>query len=104
MRNSAKNRKSAFTFFKTSVMPSFDIVSKVYPQLMDNAVNVTRKEITNRFDFKDSHVVIDLIKKDLKIDVEADDDMKMRQLTDVLLNSTIKQTIDPLAIELSKEL
>src|SRR2546430_11888298 len=76
-------------------MPSFDIVSKVDPQLMDNAVNVTRKEITNRFDFKDSHVVIEMNKKDLKIAVEADDDMKMRQLTDVLLNRSIKQGIDP---------
>jgi uncharacterized protein YajQ (UPF0234 family) len=88
---------------QTSLMPSFDIVSKVDPQLMDNAVNVTRKEITNRFDFKDSHVVIDLNKKDLKIDVETEDDMKMRQLTDVLLNRTIKQGIDPLALDLSKE-
>lgn len=44
-------------------MPSFDIVSKVEMQLLDNAVNVVRKEITNRFDFKNSHVVIDLDKK-----------------------------------------
>ena len=84
-------------------MPSFDIVSKVDPQLLDNAVNVTRKEITNRFDFKDSHVVIDLNKKELKIDVETDDDMKMRQLTDVLISRTMKQGIDPLALDLSKE-
>ena len=33
-------------------MPSFDIVSKVELQSLDNAVNVVRKEITNRFDFK----------------------------------------------------
>ena len=39
-------------------MPSFDIVSKVDAQALDNAVNVTSKEITNRFDFKGSHVVI----------------------------------------------
>ena len=71
--------------------------------MLDNAVNVTRKEITNRFDFKDSHVVIDLNKKDLKIDVETDDDMKMRQLTDVLISRTMKQGIDPLALDLSKE-
>lgn len=62
-------------FVLYSGMPSFDIVSKVDPQMLDNAVNVTRKEITNRFDFKDSHVVIDLNKKDLKIDVETDDDI-----------------------------
>ena len=48
-------------------MPSFDIVSKVDAQALDNAVNVTSKEITNRFDFKGSHVVIDLDKKEFKI-------------------------------------
>ena len=48
-------------------MPSFDILSKVDPQALDNAVNVVRKEITNRFDFKNSHVVIDLNKKEFKL-------------------------------------
>jgi len=44
-------------------MPSFDIVSKVELQTLDNAVNITKKEITNRFDFKGSPVQIDLNKK-----------------------------------------
>ena len=43
-------------------MPSFDIVSKVDVQLLDNAVNVTKKEVQNRFDFKGSVVEIDLDK------------------------------------------
>jgi cyclic-di-GMP-binding protein len=84
-------------------MPSFDIVSKVDVQLLDNAVNVTKKEITNRFDFKDAHVVIDLNKKDLKINVETDDDMKMRQVTDVLMSRAMKQGIDAKAFDFSKE-
>ena len=84
-------------------MPSFDIVSKVDAQALDNAVNVTTKEITNRFDFKGSHVVIDLNKKDFKINIETEDDMKMRQLCDVLVSRAHKQGIDPLAIDLSKE-
>lgn len=84
-------------------MPSFDIVSKVDGQLLDNAVNVTRKEITNRFDFKDSHVVMEVNKKDFKISLEADDDMKMRQLTDVLMSRAMKQGIDPKAFDFSKE-
>jgi cyclic-di-GMP-binding protein len=84
-------------------MPSFDIVSKVDAQLLDNAVNVTKKEITNRFDFKDSHVVIDLNKKDYKLNIEASDDMKMRQLIDVLINRANKQGISPEAFDLSKE-
>ena len=84
-------------------MPSFDIVSKVDAQLLDNAVNVTRKEITNRFDFKDSHVVIDLDKKEYKLKLETADDMKMQQLIDVLINRSNKQGISPEAFDLSKE-
>jgi len=84
-------------------MPSFDIVSKVDPQVLDNAVNVTKKEITNRFDFKDSPVKIDLNKKDSKIDLEADSDMKINQITDVLISRSVKQGLDPLVYDLSKD-
>ena len=84
-------------------MPSFDIVSKVDMQALDNALNVTKKEVTNRFDFKDSPVEIDLNKKDSKINIEAGDDMKMRQLVDVLISRSMKQGIDPNALDLSKE-
>ena len=83
-------------------MPSFDITSKVDPQTLDNAVNVTRKEVTNRFDFKDSHVLIDLNKKDMKIDLEAESDMKLNQITDVLISRSLKQGLDPLAYDMSK--
>jgi uncharacterized protein YajQ (UPF0234 family) len=86
-----------------AVMPSFDMVSKVDAQALDNAVNVTKKEITNRFDFKNAHVVIDLNKKDFKINIETDDDMKMRQLIDVLINRAHKQGIAPEAFDTSKE-
>ena len=84
-------------------MPSFDIVSKVDLQSLDNAVHVTTKEITNRFDFKGSHVVISLDKKEFKINLETDDDMKMRQLVDVLISRAHKQGIEPLAFDVSKE-
>ena len=84
-------------------MPSFDIVSKVDAQTLDNAVNVTKKEITNRFDFKNAHVVIDLNKKDYTLNVETDDDMKMRQLIDVLINRAHKQGISPEAFDASKD-
>jgi cyclic-di-GMP-binding protein len=90
-------------FGKTIYMPSFDIVSKVDQQVLDNAVNVTKKEITNRFDFKDSTVKIDLNKKDMTIDLEADSDMKIKQIVDVLISRSIKQGLDPLAFDLSKE-
>ena len=56
---------------KLITMPSFDIVSKVEAQALENAVNVTTKEITNRFDFKGSHVVINLDKKEFAFKVVA---------------------------------
>ncbi len=84
-------------------MPSFDIVSKVDAQALDNAVNVVTKEITNRFDFKGSHVVINLDKKEFVIKMETDDDMKMRQLIDVLISRAHKQGIAPEAFDTSKE-
>jgi uncharacterized protein YajQ (UPF0234 family) len=84
-------------------MPSFDIVSKVEPQALDNAVNVVTKEITNRFDFKGSHVVIDLDKKEFVLKLETDDDMKMRQLIDVLISRAHKQGIAPEAFDTTKE-
>jgi len=83
-------------------MPSFDIVSKVEAQSLENAVNVTTKEITNRFDFKNAHVVINLDKKEFTIKLETDDDMKMGQLIDVLINRAHKQGIAPEAFDTSK--
>lgn len=84
-------------------MPSFDIVSKVDAQTLDNAVNVTRKEITNRFDFKGCHVVMELDKKTFTLQLEADSEMKMEQITDVLISRSIKQGLDGQAFDLSKE-
>jgi uncharacterized protein YajQ (UPF0234 family) len=84
-------------------MPSFDIVSKVDQQVLDNAVNVTKKEITNRFDFKDSPVKIELNKKDMTIDLEADSEMKIKQIVDVLISRSMKQGLDPLVFDLEKE-
>lgn len=88
---------------KTRYMPSFDIVSKVDAQALDNAVNVVTKEISNRFDFKGSHVVVNLDKKEFKLNIETDDDMKMGQLIDVLISRAHKQGIAPEAFDLSKE-
>ncbi|MCU0388698.1 MAG: YajQ family cyclic di-GMP-binding protein [Chitinophagaceae bacterium] len=84
-------------------MPSFDISSKVDLQTLDNAINVTRKEITNRFDFKGSHVVMDLDKKSFVLKMEADSDMKMGQIIDVLISRSMKQGLDPNVYDQTKE-
>ena len=83
-------------------MPSFDIVSKVDLQTLDNALNTVKKEITNRFDFKGSHVVIDLNKKDFKVNLEADSEMKLNQIIDVLISRSIKQGLAGEIYDLSK--
>ena len=84
-------------------MASFDIVSKVDLQTLDNAVNTVKKEITNRFDFKGSHVVIDLNKKDFKISLEADSEMQLNQIIDVLISRSMKQGLAGEIYDLSKE-
>jgi cyclic-di-GMP-binding protein len=94
--------KTKINKLKLTAMPSFDIVSKVDAQALDNAVNIVTKEITNRFDFKGSHVVINLDKKEFQIKLETDDDMKMRQLIDVLISRAHKQGIAPEAFDASK--
>ena len=83
-------------------MPSFDIVSKVDLQTLDNAINTVSKEIKNRFDFKGNHVVIDLNKKDLKLNLEADSEMKLTQIIDVLISKSMKQGLAAEIYDLKK--
>jgi len=84
-------------------MPSFDIASKVDLQTLDNAVNTAKKEIVNRFDFRDSPVEINLNKKDYALTLEVESDMKMKQLIDVLISRAVKQGIDTNAFDFSKD-
>lgn len=84
-------------------MPSFDIVSKVDLQTLDNAINTVKKEITNRYDFKGSHVEIELNKKELTLNIEVESDMKLGQLLDVLVSRTMRQGLDASIYDLSKE-
>lgn len=84
-------------------MPSFDIASKVDLQTLDNAVNVAKKEIDNRWDFKGTHVLVELNKKDMQIDLEVETDMKLQQAEDVLLTKAMRQGLEAKCFDLSKE-
>lgn len=84
-------------------MPSFDISSKVDLQTLDNAVNIAKKEIDNRYDFKGTHVSFELNKKDMTIAVEVESDMKLKQLEDVLLTKAMRQGIEAKSFDMSKE-
>jgi len=84
-------------------MPSFDIASKVDLQTLDNTVNTVKKEITNRFDFKNSPVEISLDKKNYQLTLEVESDMKMKQVIDILISRAMKQGIDAIAFDFSKD-
>ena len=80
-------------------MASFDIVSRIDLQEVDNAVNITRKAILARYDFRGSKTEIALDKKEKKIRVTTEDDMKMRAVQDALVENIVKRKVDPKSLE-----
>ena len=84
-------------------MPSFDITSKADAQLLDNAINVAKKEILNRFDFRDSKSEIDFNKKDLIINITTEHDMRLNAIIDAIHSRMIKQSLDPRCLDESKD-
>ncbi len=84
-------------------MPSLDIASKVDLQTLDNAVNIAKKEIDNRFDFKGSHVVLELNKKDMVVNIEVESDMQLQQLEDIFLTKAMRQGLEASSFDMSKE-
>ena len=81
-------------------MPSFDIVSKVDMQEVDNAVNQAIKEIGQRYDFKGSKCQITPEKDSVKI--LADDDYKLKAVVDVLQSKFMKRNISIKALQYGK--
>lgn len=84
-------------------MPSFDIVSKVDGQLLDNAVNNARKEIVNRYDFHGSATSIELDKKTNLITVVTENEMRLKAIQDVLISRLVKQQLDSKCLDFGKE-
>ena len=80
-------------------MPSFDIVSRIDLQEVDNAVNITKKAILARYDFRGSKTEISFDKKDKKIHVTTEDDMKMRAVQDTLIENLVKRKVDRRCLE-----
>ena len=72
---------------------SFDIVSEVDLQEVDNAVNQANKELAQRYDFKNSKSSIAYDRKEKKITLLADDDYKLAALTDILATRMAKRNI-----------
>ena len=72
---------------------SFDIVSEIDWQEVDNAINQTRKEILSRYDFKGSKSTIEYSQKDKTITILADDDYKSKAIVDMMQNKFVKRSI-----------
>jgi len=82
-------------------MPSFDVVFKVEMQEVDNAVNMARKEIGQRFDFKGTHNEIDLDKDSILI--LAADDYKLTAVIDILRGKLARRSVSPTCLDFGKK-
>jgi cyclic-di-GMP-binding protein len=72
---------------------SFDIVSDVNLQEVDNALNQARKEIIQRYDFKDSKTVIDFNSKEKQITIHSIDEFHVKSTVDILQSKLVKRGI-----------
>ena len=77
-------------------MPSFDIVSRVDFQEIDNAIANALREITNRYDLKGSNTTVERNEK--VITIVTDDDLKLSQVNDILISHFVRRKLDPLAL------
>ena len=78
-------------------MPSFDIVSEVNQVEVRNALDQTNKELGTRFDFKGSDARVELA--DNALTLHADDDFKLKQVTDILTAKLGKRGVDLRALK-----
>ena len=78
-------------------MPSFDIVSEVNSMEIENAVNIAKKELANRFDFKGSKAEIVLEKSEIKL--SAEDQFKIKALVEIVIGKVTKRNISMKNVE-----
>jgi uncharacterized protein YajQ (UPF0234 family) len=72
-------------------MPSFDVVSKVDPQEIDNALNQTRKEVSQRYDFKGTKT--EIREEENTIHILSDDEFKVKAVVDVLQSKLVRRGV-----------
>lgn len=81
-------------------MPSFDVVSRVDLQEVDNAVNQARKEVAQRYDFKDSMTEITLA--EAEIEIVSADAYRVKAVVDVLQSKLVRRHVPPKALVYGK--
>jgi uncharacterized protein YajQ (UPF0234 family) len=84
-------------------MPTFDIVSKIDVQTLDNAINSVKREITTRFDFKASKTEIELDKKKFTLTILTENDMRMDQVEKIIIGQFVKNKLAHESLDFGKE-
>lgn len=79
---------------------SFDVVSRIDAQELENALNQARKEIAGRFDFKNSKTEIE--NTDKEIVVTSDDELKLKNVIDIIQSRAVKRGISIKAFDYGK--
>ncbi len=82
---------------------SFDVVSEFDAQEVDNAVNQTKKEVEQRYDFKGSNTTIELNLKEKTITLHTSDEMKIQALSEMLNGKMIKRGVSLKSLEYGKQ-
>ncbi len=77
-------------------MPSFDVVSRLDFQEIDNAIGNATREILNRYDFKGSNTFIE--RKENEVTVITDDELKLNQVHDLIVTHLVRRKVDPLTL------
>ena len=81
---------------------SFDIVSEVNMQELDNAVSQAQKEISQRFDFKGSISALELDKTAKTVTMKSENEYKIKTLTDLLQTKCVKRGVSLKALQFGK--
>ena len=71
--------------------PSFDIISKIDYQEIDNAIQQAKKEVDVRFDLKDSNSTIELSKADNKLTINSADGYKLKAVGEIFRQKLVKR-------------
>ena len=78
-------------------MPSFDVVSRLDFQEIENAIGNSLREIGTRYDFKGSNTTI--VRSEKQLTVVTDDDLKLRQVYDLIITHLIRRKVDILCLK-----
>ena len=78
-------------------MPSFDVVSRLDFQEIDNAISNVLREITTRYDFKGSQTTLE--RKENELIVITEDEMKLSQVNDLIVTHLVRRKVDPLTLQ-----